>query len=323
MTAESASVARPVIVLVHGRGFKPAAADLLDLGVTAIAAGIARDYPEALEKFQACDKRIAYYGDLTRSLLGGAGTHYDEGLDLGDRKRALQELRTLRKRKHFGVRRYDRLPGKSALPEFAADVGAPVLGAIGLGGLLVGRVAADLQEYWNEASDYAVRVRERVRSALADALETGGRVTLVSHGTGCIVCYDALWQLSHDEELAQRYGQYKVDQWVTLGAPLGDSMVRRRLFGARNRGRARYPANVLLWHNVSAEDDYVCHDNTLRDDYRAMLKLRLISAIHDYRIYNLAVRYGRSNPHSSVGYLIHPRVSKIVADWLCRDGSCG
>jgi hypothetical protein len=73
---------------------------------------------------------------------------------------------------------------------------------------------------------------------------------------------------------------------------------------------------VLAWHNVSAEDDYLCHDNTLADDYREMLKLRLVSSIRDYHIYNLAVRYGKSNPHSSVGYLVHPRVTKIIADWL-------
>jgi hypothetical protein len=50
-----------------------------------------------------------------------------------------------------------------------------------------------------------------------------------------------------------------------------------------------------------------------------MLSLRLVSSIRDYRIYNLAVRYGRSNPHSSMGYLVHPRVAKIVADWLRHD----
>ncbi|MCH8136156.1 MAG: hypothetical protein IIB77_09295 [Proteobacteria bacterium] len=43
---------------------------------------------------------------------------------------------------------------------------------------------------------------------------------------------------------------------------------------------------------------------------------RLVSAITDYRVFNLALRYGRSNPHSSIGYYIHPRVSKIIADWM-------
>ena len=33
----------------------------------------------------------------------------------------------------------------------------------------------------------------------------------------------------------------------------------------------------------------------------------------------LAVRYGKSNPHSSIGYFIHPRVSKLLVDWLHSD----
>jgi hypothetical protein len=43
---------------------------------------------------------------------------------------------------------------------------------------------------------------------------------------------------------------------------------------------------------------------------------RRVSAVHDYRVFNLAVRYGKSNPHSSIGYYIHPRVSKIIATWI-------
>jgi len=78
----------------------------------------------------------------------------------------------------------------------------------------------------------------------------------------------------------------------------------------------KFPVNVISWHNVAAEDDYTCHDNTLADDFKLMLQQRVVSVVHDYRIFNLAVRYGRSNPHSSIGYYIHPRVSKILADWL-------
>jgi hypothetical protein len=144
---------------------------------------------------------------------------------------------------------------------------------------------------------------------------------LVSHGTGCIVAYDVLWQMSHHPDYAPRYEQMKIDQWLTLGSPLGDTTVRRRLFGAQSKGRGRYPSNILAWHNVSAEDDYMCHDNTLGDDYKEMLRLKVVSSIRDYRIYNLAVHYGKSNPHSAVGYLIHPRVTKIASDWLRQDDS--
>ena len=103
---------------------------------------------------------------------------------------------------------------------------------------------------------------------------------------------------------------------MTLGAPMGDLMVRKKLLGADLKGRKRYPANVVTWNNVSAEDDYLCHDNTLADDFKSMLKHRLVSSIRDYKIYNMCVRYGRSNPHSSLGYYIHPRMSQIIVEWI-------
>ncbi len=78
----------------------------------------------------------------------------------------------------------------------------------------------------------------------------------------------------------------------------------------------RYPANVRAWINVAAVGDYVSHDLSVRDDYRAMLELGLIESIEDHRIYNLAVRHGRSNPHHGPGYLVHPTVISAIADWL-------
>jgi hypothetical protein len=307
------------LIFVHGRDFKPAPDELLDLAIAAISAGLERDSPEMLVEFHSVTKRLAYYGDLSNVWLRSTGRHYDEKLDVGDRRRALQELRLLQKRKQFGMNRYERLPGKTALREFAADIAAPVLGSVGLAGAVIGRVAADVNEYWDVASDFGSLIRERVRNEIGAALERHDNVMLVSHGTGCIVAYDVLWQMSHHPDHAHRYEGMKVERWVTLGAPLGDTTVKRRVFGAQSKGRGRYPTNVLSWHNVSAEDDYLCHDNTLADDYREMLNLRLASSIRDHHIYNLAVRYGKSNPHSSVGYLIHPRVTKIVADWLRRD----
>jgi hypothetical protein len=107
---------------------------------------------------------------------------------------------------------------------------------------------------------------------------------------------------------------------LTLGAPLGDRNIRKRLMGAKEAVGDRFPTNVISWHNVSAEDDYTCHDNTLADDFNSMLDQRVVSAVNDYHICNLAVRYGKSNPHSSLGYYIHPRVSQIIVEWL-KSGS--
>ena len=304
------------LIYVHGGNFKPAAEDLMDINVAAMSAGLERDFPEDLEAFRALDKRLSYYGDLTNDFLSSRGRHFDESLDIGDLRNALLKLRSLERKKQFGVSRYDRLPGKTALREFAADVIAPVLGSLGLSRLLIAAVARDLAEYWSDKSDFDERVRARVCRSLCEVLDRGDQVLLVSHGTGCIVAYDVLWQLSHDSELAPKHARQKIDTWLTLGSPLGDSMVRRRILGAGGKGRSKYPGNIVTWHNVSAEDDYYCHDNTLADDFRSMLKQRQISSVRDYRVYNLAIRYGKSDPHNSIGYLIHPRVAQIISDWL-------
>jgi len=304
------------ILLVHGRDFKPAEQPLLDISLAALRHGIQRDYADHVDAYDMMAKEFVYYGDLTNALLESRGKRYDEQLDLGDRNNALSDLKAIPARKRFGIRQYDRLPGKSALREFAADIAAPVLGTIGLTMPLIRCVSKDCAEYLSGKTDYAQKVRERVRNKLCEMLDRGEQVILITHGLGCIAAYEVLWQLSHDAEFKAKYSGSKVDTWVTLGAPLGDTHIRKRLLGAKNAAGERFPTNVITWHNVSAEDDYACHDNTLADDFKKMMHQRVVSAVHDHHVYNLAVRYGRSNPHSSVGYYIHPRLAKIVVDWM-------
>lgn len=307
------------LLLIHGRDFKPSADFYMDLSVAALRSGIERDYPERLESFDAVNKSIAWYGDLSAEVLHGRGKRYDETLDVGDRRNVLTKLREVTARKRFGIRQYDQLPGKSAIPEAIVSVAAPVLGAMGLCVPLIRSISKDFALYFDSKSDYAMNVRGRLRERLCELMDRGDRIVLMSHGTGSVVAYDVLWQLSHDPDLKEKYAGKKVELWVTLGAPLGDSSIRKRLLGAKKRRAAKFPVNVIAWHNVAAEDDYCCHDNTLADDFKVMLQQRIISEVHDYRIFNLAVRYGKSNPHSSIGYYIHPRISKILADWLQSD----
>lgn len=304
------------LVLVHGRDFKPAEEIYMDLSLAALRSGIERDYPECVDAFDATHKSVAWYADLSAEILNRRGKKYDESLDVGDRRNALAALREIPVRKKFGIRQYDQLPGKSALAEAAVSVLAPICGALGLCVPMMRLISSDFARYFDQKADYSMRVRERLRQRLCDAFDRGGRVALVSHGTGSVVAYDVLWQFSHDPDLKERYGDRKVELWVTLGAPLGDSHIRKRLLGAKQKSETKFPLNVIAWHNVSAEDDYTCHDNTLADDFKKMMQQRIVSAVHDYQVYNLAVRYGRSNPHSSIGYFIHPRTSKILVDWM-------
>ena len=304
------------LMLVHGRDFKPGCDAWFELSIQALRAGIERDYPEHATAFDTLGKHHAFYGDLTNELLVSHGQTYDEQLDVGDRQNALGQLREIQIRKRFGIRQYDCLPGKSAVSEFLVDVAAPVLGAVGLTMPVLSRISKDFATYVRGDCDYAENVRKRVRDTLCSLLDRGERVLLLAHGTGSAIVYDVLWQLSHEREYRGGYEEKKVDTLVTMGSPLGDNHIRKRLRGAKEKLALRYPRNVVSWKNVAAEDDFTCHDNTLADDFKKMMDHRIVSAVKDYHVYNLAVRYGRSNPHSSVGYYIHPRISKIIVDWM-------
>ncbi len=303
------------VLLIHGRDFKPAAATYLELAVTAMRAGLERDFPDCVACFDQMSIDLAWYGDLNAKVLQRKGKRYDESLDVGDRRNALQALREITPRKKFGIRVYDKLPGKSALPEFFMDVSAPLLGAVGFRMPVLGKIAKDFAAYLSDL-EFAEEARRRLREKLCAIMDRGDKIMLVTHGTGSVIAYDVLWELSNDTETYKEYGDHKVDQWLTLGSPLGDSTVQKRLLGANERAENRFPSNVISWHNLAAEDDYSCHDTTLADDFKKMLVQRRVSAVHDYRIFNLAVRYGKSNPHSSIGYYIHPRLAKILSDWL-------
>jgi len=310
------------LVYVHGGQCQPAPETLLDLVLKALEAGVARDRPERVEALRAVVKRLAYYGDRVNAVMADAGDHYDEVLDVGDCRNALQALKSIEKPRKFSLANYDRLPGKSAMPELAAGLAGPILSGLGLSGRLVGRIVPVLNAYWQPDGVFARATKDAVRVAITDSLDAGEHLILVSHGVGSIVTWDVLWELTHVPDHA-RPANEKIDTWLTLGAPLGDTTVRKRLAGCGEKGRRRYPGNVVTWHNVSAEDDWLSHDNTLADDFRAMLKQRQVSAIRDYRVYNLAVRYGRSDPHCALGYLVHPRVAQIVGDWLERPLQAG
>ena len=74
---------------------------------------------------------------------------------------------------------------------------------------------------------------------------------------------------------------------------------------------------VELPFSFEEKDDHTRHDVTssLAGTRKSLSRSRGQS-IKDKRIYNLAVRDGESNPHHSVGYLIHPAMADALAAWL-------
>src|SRR4249919_1269440 len=94
--------------------------------------GLARDAAEALPGFDSCRREFVYYGDEINALLASEGRRYDASLDLADLENTLAALAMLSKSRQFRREHYERLPGKTAVKEFLADIGAPALSAIGL-----------------------------------------------------------------------------------------------------------------------------------------------------------------------------------------------
>lgn len=290
------------LFLVHGRGVQPEAAELTEQWRRALTYGLERDREMNLDAVR-CE--MLYYGDLVASLDPDAAK-FDPVLDRADRDNAFKELAAL-KAKSFRRSRYEEVPGQTPLKEFLADLSAPVGRLLGLANRRLAHFYPELTEYWNnEALSDAIRTR--MVEPLGEALRRGEHIMVLSHCIGSVFCYDAFWAASQRTTADQQ----RVHSWLTLGSPLADNDVRRRLGGQP----AGFPNLLLNWFNVAAEDDPVCHDETMADDFRDMLRERHISRIEDYHIYNLTERYGRSDPHDALGYLMHPRVAQLVGDWI-------
>ena len=175
-----------------------------------------------------------------------------------------------------------------------------------------------MKYYW-EDGEFGRNVRARLAEPLYDVLNEGNQVLLVAHSLGSIIAYDVLWKFSRYWEYEELQNKFKNKQkpitLITLGSPLGNPTMRRHLKGSDKQGAFKYPTLIRDWYNFAAEDDYISHDQTLNDDYKEMLRLRLVKSIKDYRIYNLAIRNNKSNPHHGTGYLIHPVFIKVLQQW--------
>lgn len=318
------------LILVHGRHFKPTEAPLLQNWLEALAVGLQRDHEPSAPRLEqlTADRRVAmgYYGDVSNEFLARRGKSYDEQQDLQDRKATLSELASLTTEQLESRKYYNKRPGKSRLREAVADALHWPLDRTGLANDVIGRVAPDIREYWNPDAGFGSDARWPLTELLRDSLRRRDEILLITHSLGSMIAHDVLWKLSH-------YGEYreisesghKVSLWLTLGSPLGNPTVRKRLKGARAKGARRYPTLIHRWANVAAEDDYVAHDETLGDDFSAMKDLGLITEVEDHRIFNMALRRTkrgrrRSNPHHGAGYLVSPCVADLVATWLGDNG---
>ena len=302
-----------MILMVHGRHFKPPKTELQKLWIEALRLGIERDHPGKLAAFKNAKVELVYYGDISNTFLKDAlGEPIPD--DLAERRAALAKLKQY-KRSQFSKSTYKKLPGYNPWMEGLADMFAGPANFFGLSESIIERVAPDMGEYWR-SYQFGSQVRAIFTNAIIEALKKQGDICVIGHSLGTMISYDVFWKLSHYGEYRGQPWNRKVSLWITLGSPLADETVKDNLKGAIHVQAYRYPTNVVDWLNIAAEDDYISHDQKVAGDFKATKKLGYVNSITDKRVYNLAVRRGKSNPHHGVGYLIHPTVADAIAAWL-------
>lgn len=136
--------------------------------------------------------------------------------------------------------------------------------------------------------------------------------------------YDVLWKFSRMSEYKDvRDSESRISKWITLGCPLGEAGVKANLYDAGERafdgGTDQHPKDIIRsWENIAAVDDFISHDSTMRDDYKAMKKYGFLEEIRDQKIYNCWSHNGKANPHKFYGYLAHPTVASIITNWAVK-----
>jgi hypothetical protein len=169
----------------------------------------------------------------------------------------------------------------------------------------------DLRRYVGNHDAIAEYTRQLLITPLQEAYRQSRPILLIGHSMGSVIAYDALWELSHVRETP-----FQLDTFLTLGSPLGQNYLQRRLLGHDRRGAARYPANIGEWINIAAVGELTALDLDLKNDFREMRQLGLVRSIDDCAAYNWFRADGGSgdlNVHSEYGYLVNAVTAGIVA----------
>jgi hypothetical protein len=168
----------------------------------------------------------------------------------------------------------------------------------------------DLMRYTHNLNDIATHTREMLKMPLRAAWESGRPVLLAAHSMGSVIAYDALWEMSRDSR-----DDLRVDLLLTMGSPLGQSYLQRRILGHDRNGRDRYPDNIRRWVNLSAVGDMTAVNPYLAGDFGEMAELGLIERIEDIEVVNFFRHDGELTVHAEYGYLVNKETAAVVADW--------
>ena len=168
----------------------------------------------------------------------------------------------------------------------------------------------DMRRYTRNRNDIAEHIRQMLKMPLRAAVEARRPILLIAHSMGSVIAYDSLWQMANNER-----DHVRVDLLLTMGSPLGQRYIQRRLQGFSEDGERRYPNNIQRWTNLSAVGDLTAIDLDLADDFSEMVELGLVDAVDDHELLNYFRLDGELNVHSEYGYLANEVTARIVIDW--------
>ena len=168
----------------------------------------------------------------------------------------------------------------------------------------------DLRRYLRDENGIAAHTRRMLKIPLRAATKGGHPVLLIAHSMGSVIAYESLWELTHTGR-----DRVLVDLLLTMGSPLGQRYMQKRLKGADRIGHDRYPNNVRHWKNLAAVGDLTALDPYLADDFAQMLELGILESFVDQPVHTHFRLDGELNVHSEYGYLVNETTARTVADW--------
>lgn len=168
----------------------------------------------------------------------------------------------------------------------------------------------DLLRYEHNKKGIAEHVRRMLKIPLLAAAGGKHPVLLIGHSMGSIIAYDTLWELSHNHG-----NPVAIDLFLTMGSPLGQRFMQRRISGHDKRGVDRYPRNIRRWKNLTAVGDLTAIDPWLANDFGEMLELGMVESIDDEEIFNYFHLDGELNVHAEYGYLANEKTALTIAAW--------
>jgi hypothetical protein len=168
----------------------------------------------------------------------------------------------------------------------------------------------DLRRYLRNRNDIADHTRQMLKMPLRAAAEAGRPVLLIGHSMGSVIAWDSLWEMSRRDG-----DEVRIDTLLTMGSPLGQRFIQKRLQGFTEQGEERYPQGIGRWINLSAVGDLTSVDPYLAGDFGAMAKHGLVESIEDHRVHNWFRLDGVLNVHAEYGYFVNSVTAQIVTDW--------